>query len=42
MNKLTPWHIAVMRRAVMAWVIIPYDVVETYWKTWHDVYRGGK
>lgn len=38
-DKLTPWRIAMARRAFVTWATLPMIWSEAFWRTWHEVYR---
>jgi uncharacterized protein YqjF (DUF2071 family) len=38
-SKLFPWHMAQIRRQLIAPVVIVGTFWETYWRTWVEVFR---
>lgn len=40
-DKLTPWRIAVARRAFVTAVTLPIIWPECFWRTWYEVFRSG-
>jgi len=33
-SKLFPWYMAQFRRAVVAWMTLPFEVSESFWTVW--------
>lgn len=38
-TKMFPFHMAQLRKATVAWMVIPFEVSLTFWDTWAAVYR---